>query len=400
MRVFIGVILLYLNIFACSIFDKKLDNGTVLVGRNFDWSGSDGKVAFYPATKHTFGMMLISQDNPDMPYEGMNDRGLFIAITAVPYSPTFYNVLKPARKSLSMVKEVLLRSASIDEAVGVFEKFAVNFGQFLGNPLVHFKLVQSDGTTAIIEFVNDEMRVVREPKVCTIMTNHYNSQKNITPNSKDTFERYGIIQEKIGGVGSVAQVFETLQAVAVEDTLWSNVYDLTHQIAYLKLRNHEVIKVSLKDALYTHQQPYFQTFSNFHEDSKPIESKSALLIRPQFGIGSDGLAHIGGRVLLATNAFQKFGIELTNFQNSTQNFTAVGIMLEQRLWSWFNMSMGTVGYIGYGDSKENTFGFSTNLGWEPDNDIPFLPFVTYRTDMVFATEKMEILHSVSIGFGF
>ena len=396
----IYIMILSLSLFGCSIFNKKIKNGNVLVGRNFDWSGSDGKVALYPATKKTHGMILISQDNPNRPYEGMNDKGLFMAITAVPYSPTFYNILKPARVSLSMIKEILSTSSTIDEAIKQFDKYAVNFGQFLGNPIVHFKLVQNDGSTAIIEFVNNEMRVLRDKKISTIMTNHYNSQDDIKTNSKTSHARYKIIQNSIDGVNDVSEVFMVLKDVEQKDTLWSNVYNLTKQIVYLKLKDKDIFIINLKDELYAKQKPYFYSFSKLHNNSNTteIKRKNLLFLRPQFGLGSRYLIHNGIRVLLAVNSIQKYGLEVTNFQNKNENFTAIGIMLEQRLYSWFNMSMGTIGYIGY--NKENTFGFSSNLGWEPDNNIPFLPFVTFRNDVIFATNKIDSLYFISIGFGF
>jgi hypothetical protein len=390
------------NLWACSLFDIKSADDSILVGRNFDWSGSDGKVAFYPATSRTHGMMLISQDNTEMPYEGMNDQGLFVGISAVPYSPTFYNVLMPTRKSLSMVKEVLSRASTIDEAIDVFEMFNINFGQFLGNPLIHFKIVHQSGEKVVIEFVDDKMVVVREPQACTVMTNHYNSTLAIEPDSKTSKERYATLNDGLAMATTKEHIYEALSSVEQPDTLWSNVYDLTLQVAYLKLKGQERVLVNLKDELYTIQTPHYFTFSKLADkEPQPIESSSGgVLIRPHFGYGTEGLSHVGGRLLLAVNRYQKYGLEVTNFSNSSQNFNAVGIMLEQRLWNWFNMSMGTVGYLGYGDDKENTFGFSTNLGWEPDNNIPFLPFVTFRSDFIFAQQGFNALSSVSIGFAF
>ena len=77
---------------------------------------------------------------------------------------------------------------------------------------------------------------------------------------------------------------------------------------------------------------------------------------------------------------------------------AIGIVLEQRLFEWFNMSIGTVGYFNYGVDRSNVIGLTSNLGWEPNNhNIPFKPFVTYRSDTIFA-DNIETINSISIGF--
>ncbi len=46
------------------------------------------------------------------------------------------------------------------------------------------------------------------------------------------------------------------------------------------------------------------------------------------------------------------------------------------------MSIGTIRYFDYGVESENIIGLSSNIGWEPDNNIPF------------------ITYSISIGFNF
>ncbi len=72
------------------------------------------------------------------------------------------------------------------------------------------------------------------------------------------------------------------------------------------------------------------------------------------------------------------------------------IVLEQRLFHWFNMSIGTIGYFDYGIDSDNLIGLTTGLGWEPDNNIAFKAFITYRNDVVF-DQNTDTIHSISIG---
>jgi hypothetical protein len=119
------------------------------------------------------------------------------------------------------------------------------------------------------------------------------------------------------------------------------------------------------------------------------------------GNGSGGIAfHAGGRVLLAANAMKLYGVEATYVRvpargGTHADYLAVGIVLEQRLWDWFNMSIGTVGYIGLSTGLGNPFGIVTNLGWEP-NWGRVSPFVTYRSEWIFSA-PVATANTVSTG---
>ena len=120
-----------------------------------------------------------------------------------------------------------------------------------------------------------------------------------------------------------------------------------------------------------------------------------------FGNGPGSVAlHAGGRVLLAANSMQSYGVEATYLRVRARDGTdaerlAVGIVLEQRLWDWFNMSIGTIGYIGLATGQGNPFGIVTNLGWEPHWGR-VSPFVTYRSDWVFGDPVVGV-SSLSAG---
>lgn len=110
-------------------------------------------------------------------------------------------------------------------------------------------------------------------------------------------------------------------------------------------------------------------------------------MRPHAGAGIlDGrhYEHAGLRFLLAANERQKYGLELTRVNMAQGNYLATGIVLEQRLHGWFNMSIGTISYFGQGQGSANYPGLVANLGWEPVSTNGFRPFVTLRNDILFA----------------
>ncbi|MDI6642361.1 MAG: hypothetical protein QME68_08660 [Elusimicrobiota bacterium] len=121
-----------------------------------------------------------------------------------------------------------------------------------------------------------------------------------------------------------------------------------------------------------------------------------------YGKGINGVGyHIGGRFLLETNPNQKYGIEITYITavaSENRDYVAIGIVLEQRKFNWFNMSIGTIGYINIQENV-NPFGIVTNLGWEPKTTGRLRPFITYRSEWVFDKVILGI-NSISMGITF
>jgi hypothetical protein len=139
------------------------------------------------------------------------------------------------------------------------------------------------------------------------------------------------------------------------------------------------------------------------DDAPAMEEEAAastVQVRPHVGYGTGQNKHVGFRLLMHSSDTQSYGLEITRFQNNHDGFTAAGIVLEQKMWGWFHMSVGTIGYFKYGAHDENAIGLVSNLGWEPDNNMALKPFVTYRNDTIFAKGKTDIIHSLSAGVTF
>ncbi len=135
-------------------------------------------------------------------------------------------------------------------------------------------------------------------------------------------------------------------------------------------------------------------------------AQPTVVVRPQGGYGyfhsgvsenNGGVYHAGLRILLNAGDARRFGLELTHFGvKDGDEFTSIGILLEERMWNWFNRSIGTVGYFGYGADSDNLVGLMTNLGWEPNWEKLIKPFVTYRSDVIFY-DKITTVNSLSAG---
>ena len=393
-------LLLPYQVLGCTIFHIVDKNGNVLVGRNFDSEGEGGKIWFIPSNDKYNGMAILEQLGPNMPYEGINDKGLFVGISAVPKTRTPFSFIKPIRKSLEMVKLILARAQTVDEALGLFSKYTVAFGVFLGNPVVHYMIVDKEGNSAIVEYVDNKIVVIKDTFNSRIMTNHFISKPEVESDNKTSFERYNTVKNNIGKIHTVEDVQNLLKQVCQNTTLWSNIYDLNRQLIYVSYKDSPTVIFNLKDELYKGRHGYALNCLPGKKSLKYIENKVRVILRPHFGYGYMGrerISHYGIRLLLPAGSTKRYGVEFTKFNKF---FMMAGIVLEQRLFEWFNMSIGTVGYFNYkSDQNNNVVGLVSNLGWEPDNHIPFKPFVTYRSDVILE-KPVKSISSIVVGFNF
>jgi len=371
---------------ACTSFHTEVDN-KIMVAKNFDYEIDHIKINFFQQTGRHFGAITISDENHNISFEGINSQGMFVSILAVPHTATRTSILKPIRKSSEMVNEILFHSSNIDEALIVFNKYSIAFGEFLGYPLVHFKVVQQDGRGVIVEFVNNNIVILDE----NIVTNHYLSNKDIAPTNLTSYQRYNIVKENI----HKEKIEKILKKTAQPSTIYNSIYNLSDLTLKININNKTKV-FDLKNQLYSKKNAFYY---NPETDSfKVMIEKTPINIRGVFGFGTDNSRHVGARILLNSGKNQTYGVEFTTFKTDGGNFTAGGVVLEQRLWGSFNMSIGSLGYFNYGENNENIIGLVSNLGWEPDNHIPFKPFITYRSDTIFQKNKTHLIHSLSVGF--
>lgn len=389
--------------YTCSVFQVTDLADNVRCGRNFDWHVDWGRIWFIPAQQDVHGFLIIEQAGKDLPYEGMNDQGLFIAIAAVPKTKVPFSILKPIRVSCEMVTIVLENAASVEEALPWFHKYSIAFGTQYAYPLIHYMIVDKEGNSAIVEYVNNKIEVTKNDAHYQMMTNFYVSDPALTFGEENPDWRYKILKEGLSTENpSQELVWKLLQEVAQKNTIWSNVYDLNDQLIYISYKGQAPIGFSLKDQLYIGAHGYDLRDLSSPQDLPRLEESKSLLIRPTGGYGfieNKGFFHAGARILLQANQNQRYGIDLTYFNFKGETFFSAGILLEQILWGLFNSSIGTIGYFHYGEDDENVFGITSNLGWEPDNHIPFHPFVTWRNDIIFG-KKIKNVNSISAGMDF
>ncbi len=138
----------------CSMFTRLIEQGRIIVGRNFDFIQHGGALHFIPPTR-SYGLpvpalFLIEQMGSDRPYEGVNASGLFIGVAAVNDSPKEM-AKKPNMNDLGLIRFVLERAESTPEALELMAGFKLDYMQSRGYPPVHYLIVDKAGQAGIFE---------------------------------------------------------------------------------------------------------------------------------------------------------------------------------------------------------------------------------------------------------
>ena len=97
-------------------------------------------------------------DAPLLPFDGMNERGLAVGLAADDKATARPDPGKPTVGSVRILRLVLDRAATVDEAVAVFTRHNLDFA---GGPPLHYLLADATGASAVVEFVDGELRVER-----------------------------------------------------------------------------------------------------------------------------------------------------------------------------------------------------------------------------------------------
>jgi hypothetical protein len=116
-------------------------------------------------------------------------------------------------------------------------------------------------------------------------------------------------------------------------------------------------------------------------------------IRPGGSIGyysaddMKGLSYTYGlKILLMANEFQRYGVKidyLNILAEENHSYLCTGLFIEQVVFKYFNMGIGTVGYINTEQRGDNPFGLYTHLGFEYNFVKWFGIMAGYQSDFIF-----------------
>ncbi len=226
---------------ACTSFVTSNARRQVLFGRNFDWSHRSS-LLLYTHPRHGYSSVALVDlyylgldGTPEIPWakrpsllvaphaaiDGMNECGMAIAQNAVPRRRTPKDPNKPTLLNSQIVRLVLDRARDVNEALTLIQRYNVDFADVS----VHFHVADASGESAVVEYVDKGIAIVRSHASGQISTNFLLSE----PNQPDCW-RYRKAAEMMGeiraGASSLAGM-RLLQSTSLSNTMWSAVYNLT-----------------------------------------------------------------------------------------------------------------------------------------------------------------------------
>jgi len=244
-----GKVPLKLNLkgFGCSAFTAVTPQGEPIMGRNFDYYDAPGLVVWTdPADGYASvsmvdaNMILCGNLNapsyinnsfqlllaPYLPMDGINEKGLSIAVLEVLADKTSQSTGKTDIVTTVAIRAVLDKCANVNEAIKLFSSFDMN--DLLIGCSYHYLLSDSDGNSCVIEYINNEMRVIRPQKLSngksvSAATNFFLSEDGVEDSAAGML-RYDTMTEALARKGGVISEIDALKLLnTVHLDYWSTV---------------------------------------------------------------------------------------------------------------------------------------------------------------------------------
>ncbi len=249
--------------FGCSTISVKSTNGGYLFGRNFDWNNCDALIVHSVpqngyasiSTVNTgfinmAGMKLSSLPDTTQamialyaPLDGMNEKGLAVSVNMIQDSATIsQNTDKPDITTTTAIRLLLNKAADVDEAVDLLKQYDMHTSMGL---MTHLAISDKGGKSVVVEYVNNEMKVVETP----VVTNFYLAEgEKHGIGTAQSHERYNILMNalKENSTMDMNAVRDALSSVSkknfgeFESTEWSIVFDQsTGEVHYFHRENYD-----------------------------------------------------------------------------------------------------------------------------------------------------------------
>ncbi len=242
--------------FACSSFNAFTPSGEQILGRNFDymdaplivvWTAPEGKYRSLSVANCTFmlyGKKSIAALKPRAksrllfaPYcamDGVNETGLAIAVLEIKTKATKQKTGKVPLTTTTVIRTVLDTCRTCEEAIEVFRTHDMNDAIFCN---YHFHIMDGTGNNVIIEYVDNEMKVVRPDESGLLRLANFFLSEGGDNRKGFGHERYDYIGKTLsekGGVITESDGMKMLENCHLDYkhkrgyqiiTLWSAVYN-------------------------------------------------------------------------------------------------------------------------------------------------------------------------------
>lgn len=252
------------ELFGCSTFSVPNIEGGYLFGRNFDWNTCDALVVLSDpqegyasvstvnldfirqgtgAASHFLSEEILAVAALYAPLDGMNEKGLCVSVNMIQDGATIgQNTEKPDLTTTTAIRLLLNQAATVEEALELLGQYDLHASM---DYMVHFAIADAAGSSVAVEYVDNEMVVVKTP----VLTNFYLAEgKKQGIGTSQSHERFDILTELTIKKPSMtqAEVRDALDSVSkdnfgeFESTEWSIVFDQSALTAvYYHRENYE-----------------------------------------------------------------------------------------------------------------------------------------------------------------
>lgn len=268
--------------FGCSAFTLQEADGDILMGRNYDFRRDTSAMLVYCEPEDGYksvGFAALDNISANTPEEsmkkkfatltapficldGMNEKGVSIAVLTLDSEPVHQNTGKPVIGTTLAIRLILDRAASTAEAVELlqqYDMFASSGRDY------HFYITDSTGDGRVIEYdCESETRKMVATPVRSVTNFFALYEDQVLPNQRNGIYGHGKERyDKMEALFDYEEVYtkdaawEALKAAAQEpsaeditsNTQWSIIYDDTNLTAEIILRRNweNVIGYDLKD---------------------------------------------------------------------------------------------------------------------------------------------------------
>ena len=236
---------------SCSLFAAMGDADGMLYGRNFDWDFSPSLLLFTDPSDGYASVSMVAlsfldispSDStrladlplanrtgllaaPSLPFDGMNEYGLTVAMAAIPdeyVDDTNIDPSKPSIGSIGIIRQMLDHARNVDEALAIFEQYNIDFS---GGPPIHYLLADPSGKAVLVEYYQGELVRLPNETPWHLATNHL---RCIAKGDGGCW-RYSTISERLTaahGVLDTQAAMQLLSDVKQDSTQWSAVYNMS-----------------------------------------------------------------------------------------------------------------------------------------------------------------------------
>ncbi len=249
----------------CTTFNAVTPEGNYIFARNFDYIECDHALVWtHPkngyASVSSVSMLFNGYDKdftaenkmnrsfmmlaPYVPFDGMNEKGLSIGILELECPAVFQLTEKPNLTCTMMIRAVLDKAATVQEAIEIFRAYDLREPLFMPNYSYHYHIADASGNSVVVEYINGKMNLIYPEKKDGNRVDYIAAANYcLTPGADDP---NGMGQERVAkvysylyktsGVLSTVQAIDVLHRVSMDEddlhgficsTIWSIVYDQT-----------------------------------------------------------------------------------------------------------------------------------------------------------------------------